>query len=187
MKGTDHEREERRDSHLLNMGFLGILIAISLVFVLKTHAVIWFSFKGTLMPMAYCWKVPIYVVLDVVQNESSYCCGALLEGLSLSLFNQNHLSWWFHNSFESILSQASSACKSSSLVLTTEWLWEYSLTEWLVSLTIIVQNTCFSSQLREADGKTLRMKEIISSLFNYPFEETVRSPLKYRCAVYIYT
>lgn len=35
--------------------------------------------------MAYCCKVPIYVVLDAVQNESSYCCGALLKRLSLSL------------------------------------------------------------------------------------------------------
>lgn len=84
MKSTDHEREERWDPHFLNVALPGFSITISLVFALKTHAVIWFHFKGALVPMAYCCKVSMYVVLDEVQNESSYCCGALLECLSLS-------------------------------------------------------------------------------------------------------
>ncbi len=50
----------------------------------KKHTAIWCHFKGTLVPVAYCCKVPIYVVLDAVQNESSYCCGTLLKRLSLS-------------------------------------------------------------------------------------------------------
>lgn len=82
MKSTDREREERWDHHVLSAV---VLITISFVVVLKTHTVIWFHFKGTLMPMTYCCKVPIYVVLDAIQNESSYCCGALLEWLSLFL------------------------------------------------------------------------------------------------------
>lgn len=43
--------------------------------------------------MAYCCKVSMYVVLDAVQNESSYCCGALLECLSLSLSMFSQTIW----------------------------------------------------------------------------------------------
>lgn len=129
--------------------------------------------------MVYCFKVPIYMVLDAVQNESSYCCGALLKQLSLSL------SCCLAKPFELMISQfiwkrSLPGQPSVQIQFTGSY---HRVVMGIFSHWVVGQFDHYCSEhmllitAQRGRWKTLRMKEIISGLFNYPFEETVRSPL----------
>ncbi len=152
MKSTDRERGGKRDAHLLSQRFLGISIT-SLLYLFKKPTQ---RFDAILKERSCQWRIAV---------KCQICgFGCSSEWVKLLL-------WYL---IKATLSLSCCLAKPFELMI-SQFIWKRSLpgqpsmqiqftgsyhrvvmgiffhTEWLVSLTIIVQNTCFSSQLTEAD------------------------------------